>query len=113
MKYIKLFENHDKLYHSISQEEWEEAVGYYDDSSTTYVPFNDKEISTINDIIGDSSISKPESSSYNGILTYDDIDLSITKLDDQWYYIMDSLQFEFYKCDTFDGLKDCLIKIID
>lgn len=111
MKYLKLFES-DKLYLSISHGEWEEAVGYYDHSSVMYVPFTDRETSIINDIIGDRSI-EPVYSPYIGILNYDDIDISITKLDDEWYYIADYETTEFYKCDTFDGLKDCLSKIID
>ena len=126
MKYLKLFES-DKLYLSISHGEWEEAVGCYDDSSVMYVPFTDREISIINDIIGDRSI-KPVYSFSVDLSTklwstkkigngYErstiDIDISITKLDDEWYYIADYERFEFYKCDTFDGLKDCLIKIID
>jgi hypothetical protein len=114
MKYLKLFES-DKLYLSISHGEWEEAVGYYDDSSVMYVPFTDRETSIINNIIGDRSI-KPVysfSADLSTKLWYDDIDISITKLDDEWYYIADYERFEFYKCDTFDGLKDCLSKIID
>lgn len=34
---------------------------------------------------------------------------SFSKLVDEWYYLYDKYEDKYYKCDTFDGMLECLL----
>ncbi len=122
MIYLKLFEDHnDDLYEQISQEEWNKSVGYDDETGVKFESFIKKEVILITDTlvemgyyyenIFDDDIFDDDKSIKDGVNVLNLLSeggLSITKISDEWFFIFDRLEFNFYKCDDIEGLLKCL-----
>lgn len=124
---IKLFENFDKLYHQIEVDEYEEFAG--DDNIAgknlwmgpkKLDGFTKIEIEKLKSLFGQGLTGNHNieinkwvnfcDKNCNGMVSSLKIhhDFAIRKLYDEWYYVYDEKNYKFYKCDTFDGLIQCL-----
>lgn len=129
---IKLFENFDKLYHEIDVEEWEKFAG--DDNITSSGAdfwngpkkldgFTKVEIEKLKSLFGQGLRGNHMmeldkwirycNQNLNGLVSslMLNSEFSVRKLDDEWYYVYDQLSYRFYKCDTFEGLIQCLEEV--
>jgi hypothetical protein len=132
MKYLKLFEEHNKYYTNISEEEYFKLVsGEYDpllnyngENFSEYanylinnwVEFTENEIQQISQTLPDHELKYTDFEN----IPKGEIELSkneygmpsasviiITKLKDEWFIIMDdrsNLDAPYFKCDQMDGL---------
>ena len=109
MKYLKVFEEYnDKLYHEITEGEWNEAVGFDSGDEMGFEKFTESEINDIRMLLdkrADISINERHAYIINIDISSPSGDgWSFTKIRDEWYYVADKNEFLFYKCDTFEGL---------
>lgn len=113
MKYLKLYENYNKYYTNISQEEYE---GCYDIDN-----FTDVEINTIKDIINNFDINSKLEKIYNSFirLKIKKKEIDISKIKDEWFLIevrninnLDRDPDFLFKSDQFEGLIFLIRRII-
>ena len=127
---INLFESFNKLYHEIEVEEWVKFAG--DDNIVSGTDWNGPkkldgftkmEIEKLKSLFGQGlrgnhmmEIDKWIrycNKNCNGLVSslMMNSQFAVRKLDDEWYYVYDQLSYRFYKCDTFEGLIQCLEEV--
>jgi hypothetical protein len=114
VKYIKeykIFESSDVLWCALSHQEFNEIIypdGDYVDGIQSLSQQEIKYLETIGDF---KYIDKVP----YGIFHHVNMEsrIFIFKLTDEWYYITNPLQTIFYKCDTFQGLKQLIDRLIE
>lgn len=132
MKYLKLYEElgNEVLFSEITDDEWDDNFlyfyGYYSPrSDCSYEDFSLREVNLLNQYFNIDSKSEwyvlgPYGKSLKGypdckglcILDFTrPMGFCIIKSIDEWYYVGDfqnRRSYKYYKCDTFDGLMQCL-----
>ena len=112
MRYIKLFESHDKQYVKISYDEY---ITLSDDKSRE--SFIKSEIDAILKFVpyrfSDEKwkLDRRYIDTHKVYISFGEFGLFIDKCSDSWYllqYTSDEIDYVFYKCDEFIGLKNCL-----
>ena len=111
MKYLKLYENHNPYYQKISIDEWESWVVTYRDND---VAFSDIEKEKLKSILSKSKYKYNTSNMFKGYLRiYNDtnkkglMEIEAYVSSNEWYYVTSSYwstDFEYFKCDQFEGL---------
>lgn len=126
---IKLFENYspdgERLFHEISRDEWSDQFDSKDALELDY--FSSSEANFFLEYFRDwlTYGSYGISLSYYKKLPHQHPDMTkvinvsrdsmdgqgffIGKLPDEWYYVYNRYRYKFYKCDTFDGVIDCML----
>lgn len=126
MKYIKeykIFESSDVLYYALDHQEFNGLVSYIDDEDVIqYKPelqsLSEDEIKYLESIGG--KVENIDGVPYNRFkidkikrgVTFN-IKLFIFKMPDEWYYVTDPMNSVCYKCDTFEGLKQLIDRLIE
>lgn len=114
MKHIKLFEDTQKSFWQISEEEFENT---WDDNK--FISFDEHDITDIQKLEPKAVlVPKPPFKREKIIIRGEDID--IHKSDDEWFWVEvliaegddvyedEANKVDYYKCDQIDGLIDCL-----
>lgn len=133
MKYLKKYFSH-KNYLEMSDVEWENSIwaaqlnGY---SISKSIFFGKDKMKRLNNFLEKYNLTSSEMKQENinkirnisipnqtimvhikkmtNIKDYSHVPLiTITKLDDEWYYVYNNITEKFYKCDQWDALEDCL-----
>lgn len=101
MKYLKkIFES--GLCQEIDEKSWNLKVGYDDVSSGKVDNFTDSELGKLVRLFLTISVD----TSYPYLVHVDKLSLTITKTEDDWFFIYDKDNFKFYKCDTLEGVDE-------
>ncbi len=128
MKYLKLYEElgNEVLFSEITQDEWNGKFILRVDYN--YEDFSHSEIKGLKeyfegwDVVGPYGNSLKNYPNWDGVYTLNfahpvrvkqknDGGFGIIKSIDEWYYVGDfqnRRSYKYYKCDTFDGLMQCL-----
>jgi hypothetical protein len=114
MKHLKLFENYDeKLYTEFySPNEFREKIIGPDVRCDQFTPGEFKRISSMfkETTALQQHITSNETYLQSGIYIGSD-DIYIIKLVDNWFMIGEEITGRYYKCDTIDGVIECLLYI--
>lgn len=126
MKYIKLFENHNKYYYSITSEEY--RLSLKENSKSIWDKFGENELNIIKNSLPNYQLKMERRHIYQSAKWQMNDELyikilrddgkyihtiaTIVKLDDEWYYVYHSVTNQCYKCDQLEGLIGWIKNII-
>ena len=116
MKYLKIFEEvGEKLYWEIPESE------FYDDNSRLQfktIVFSDDELISLKELSNKYhwKTFRDDRGGKRYFIFRDNTQLKLHKSNDEWYYIYyttDHSKELYYKCDQFDGLIECVERLIN
>lgn len=113
MKHLKLFEDTQKTFWAIDEDEWENGVQNALNSGNK-VRFDEYDLSSIKKVKNSAVIE--ELTFGNNRIDIADERIQIYKSPDEWYWVDIAIHeeeyggtfFDNYKCDQIDGVLDCL-----